>query len=275
MTVLFLSPHLDDVAFSCGGTVAALAAGRRCVVATVFTRGVPDPAGFALDCQTSKGIDPSVDYMALRRDEDRRACAVLGARPRHLDLPEAPHRGYDDAAALFAGVRDDDRVDGEPTVFVVARVVGRLLDELGPDLLFAPAGYGRHADHRLVLDAVLGVLADRSDPPPLFLYRDAPYVIREPHAAPAFAGATAVERTDVAATLPAKLDACACYGSQLGFQFGGEARMRRVLTEFAAAEGAGRGLPSAETTLRVVESEPGQAPGLPRRLIRPELVDRV
>ena len=54
-TALFLSPHLDDVAFSCGGTAAALGrAGWRLVVATVFTASMPAPTGFALACQLDK-----------------------------------------------------------------------------------------------------------------------------------------------------------------------------------------------------------------------------
>ena len=56
---LFLSPHLDDVAFSCGALFDALAArGWDAHLVTVFTRSVPGPRGFALECQTSKGIAP-------------------------------------------------------------------------------------------------------------------------------------------------------------------------------------------------------------------------
>ncbi len=68
---LFLSPHLDDVAFSCGGTLVGLAAGGwETHLATAFTASVPDPQGFALACQLDKGLGPEVDYMALRRAED-------------------------------------------------------------------------------------------------------------------------------------------------------------------------------------------------------------
>ena len=41
---------------------------------------------------------------------------------------------------------------------------------------------------------------------------------------------------DVAEVLEAKLDACAAYATQLGFQFGGEESMRRALAKFASAE---------------------------------------
>ena len=92
---LFLSPHLDDVVFSCGGTLQLLLErGWSATVVTVFTGNVVRPQGFALQCQTSKGIAPEVDYMALRREEDRAAFAHLGSPPlHHWDLLEAPHRG--------------------------------------------------------------------------------------------------------------------------------------------------------------------------------------
>ena len=97
---LFLSPHLDDVVFSCGGLAASLAdAGWDTVLVTAFTRSVVPASGFALACQLDKGLPPDIDYMAQRRDEDREAAAILGfADMRWLDLLEAPHRGYDSAA---------------------------------------------------------------------------------------------------------------------------------------------------------------------------------
>ena len=159
-TALFLSPHLDDAAFSCGGAVALLGdAGWRCVVATAFTASVPDPTGFALACQLDKGLGPEVDYMALRRDEDRDACALLGAEPCWLGLPEAPHRGYEAAPALFGPAHPADDVWR-----AVADKVAALLAELRPDRVYAPQGLGGHVDHRQVIRAVL----DRAEPARLY-----------------------------------------------------------------------------------------------------------
>ena len=113
MRMLALSPHLDDAVFSCGATLARLAdRGARVALVTPFTRSVPDPRGFALACQTDKGLQPGIDYMALRRAEDHAAAGVLGiADVVHLDLPEAPHRGYNSAAELFGTAREDDTID--------------------------------------------------------------------------------------------------------------------------------------------------------------------
>ena len=61
-TALALSPHLDDAAFSAGGTLVRLAAGGwQVVMATVFTASVADPQGFALACQLDKGLSAEVE----------------------------------------------------------------------------------------------------------------------------------------------------------------------------------------------------------------------
>lgn len=206
MKVLAVSPHLDDAVFSAGAALAALARqGADVRVVTTFTRSVPAPTGFALACQTDKGLAPDVDYMALRRAEDEAAMAALGLpAPIHLPLEEAPHRGYDSAPALFAGPRPDDAV------------ATPLADALAPhledaDLVLAPLGLGNHVDH-VQVRAALGVR-------PFVGWHDLPYALREPGpAAP----------TEITPS-PAKLAACAAYATQLGFQFGGEEAMRTTM----------------------------------------------
>ena len=233
-TILVLSPHLDDAAFSCGGLLAQFAdAGMRVVVATVFTRSVPHPTGFALACQTDKGLGADVDYMALRREEDRRAMAILGAEPRWLDLPEAPHRGYHSAAALFAGpVAPEDTI-----VDAVADTFRLLQRDLRPDAVLIPSGIGQHIDHRQVISAARRTIPDMAQ----VYYRDAPYVIRNPSAPPA-ATLSGFERTitEVSVGLDRKIAASAAYSSQLGFQFGGAGALEIALRAFAWAEGGGR-----------------------------------
>ena len=245
MTALAVSPHLDDAAFSAGGTLAALvAAGHDVVVATVFTRSLPAPTGFALACQTDKGIAPDADYLAARRAEDAAACRELGAEAVWLDLPEAPHRGYGSAAALFAGVPPADA----GTWRDVAAAVRALVRARRPDVLLSCQGLGGHADHRHTVRAVAFVAGETRVP--AAWWRDAPYAIREPEAAPDAGlpnGLAGVVVPLAPADLAAKLDACAAYASQLPFQFardrpgtGPEAAMRDALAAFAAAEGGGR-----------------------------------
>jgi LmbE family N-acetylglucosaminyl deacetylase len=220
--MLALSPHLDDAVFSCGATLAWLADhGVHVALVTAFTRSVPDAGAFAVACQTDKGLHPDIDYMALRRAEDHAAAEVLGiTEVIHLDLPEAPHRGYNSATELFRAPHEDDTID---------RALYTRLDELGqPELVLAPRGLGGHVDHRQLIKAI----PERWTPATM-LYRDTPYTLR---IAP-----TAQDAADrpapIAAQLDRKLDACAAYATQLGFQFGGETAMRHALRRFAQSEG--------------------------------------
>lgn len=221
MRVLALSPHLDDAVFSCGATLARLAGeGAHVMLVTAFTRSVPRPEGFALACQTDKGLPRDVDYMALRRAEDRRAAHVLGvAEVLHLDLPEAPHRGYRSAEELRGRLRSEDDIGVELT---------RRLAELGEaELVLAPRALGDHVDHRELVNALPKAWSCRTRS-----YRDLPYALRTTSSARDDDCAV-----DVARSLGRKLDACAAYATQLEFQFGGEAEMRRTLRDFAAREG--------------------------------------
>jgi LmbE family N-acetylglucosaminyl deacetylase len=226
-TALALSPHLDDAAFSCGGTLAALAdAGWRVVLCTLFTASVPNPTGFALACQTDKGLPPEVDYMALRRAEDAAAAEALRVEPLWLPFREAPHRGYDSARALFAGVRADDAIGGD-----LIGALGKLFGQVAPDLVLAPQAVGAHVDHIQTVRA----LVQTEPAAPVLLWRDFPYTVRE--AAPPEPFGPDMERLPLltAALTPDQRErkrlACRAYASQLGFQFGGPERLDALLAD--------------------------------------------
>ena len=222
-TALAISPHLDDAAFSAGGTLARLAReGWRVIVATVFTASVPEPQGFALACQLDKGLAADIDYMALRRDEDAAACAHLGAEPLWLPFAEAPHRGYGSAVELFAGLLPADDI--------VARIepaLGDLIDEVAPHTVLAPQAVGAHVDHVAVVMALAGCGR------PIHWWTDYPYAARPTPRPSPFTqrfGSFRNERIELSnAELAAKSDATEAYASQLGFQFGGAAAARELI----------------------------------------------
>ncbi len=203
-TLLAVSPHLDDAVFSAGAMLAHAARdGWRVVVATCFTATVADPTGFALACQLDKGLGPDVDYMALRRAEDRAACAHLGAEPLHLAFAEAPHRGYDSAPALFGALLPGDGI-AEP----LGAALRDLVATLRPALLLGPAAIGDHVDHVIVRRILESTPAPRAR-----LWADLPYAARTGFERAGFTPTPCNERLRI------KADAAACYASQTGFQF--------------------------------------------------------
>ena len=223
-TALALSPHLDDAAFSCGGTLAALAdAGWRVLLCTIFTASVPGPRGFALACQLDKGLAPNVDYMALRRAEDAAAADILGATPRWLSFPEAPHRGYGSAPELFAGVRPDDTVDD-----ALCEALRDLCATARPDVVLAPQAVGGHVDHIQVVRALRRARLAT----PVMFWRDFPYAVRGTLIEPFAREFGALATRSAALTAPQrerKRCSCLAYASQIGFQFGGPDQLTAAL----------------------------------------------
>ncbi|MGB3723985.1 MAG: PIG-L family deacetylase [Pacificimonas sp.] len=203
-TILAISPHLDDAVFSLGGYLFRKAReGVRVVIATVFTGSVDRPTGFALACQTDKGLTADADYMAIRRAEDEAACALIGATPVHLGFLEAPHRGYDSAAALFAEPWPERALEDR-----LARAIESLRRNLDCPLIFGPEAIGDHVDHLLVRRVL-----DRSSEN-INLWADAPYTMRS--------GWQPAEQKRIGLDVDEtdrKRQAIEAYRSQLGFQF--------------------------------------------------------
>ena len=230
-TSFFISPHLDDAVFSCGGTLAKLAAeGWRTVLCTVFTKSVVHPQGFALACQLDKNLAPDIDYMKLRRNEDHRAAKILGAaKTFHLNFLEAPNRGYDSASELFAGEKPGDEVWRN-----VAEHLKALSKIYQPEIIFAPQGLGNHVDHLQTIRAVLRAIPVEKT----LWYRDTPYAVRQPNALPSKLLPPGLFPLifEIEAYLPQKIAACAAYSSQVNFQFGGDNQIKSTLENFHRME---------------------------------------
>jgi LmbE family N-acetylglucosaminyl deacetylase len=143
--------------------------------------------------------------------------ADLGASPVHLPLREAPHRGYDSAPALFAGVRSDD---------LVWQDVRAALRSCDAGLWLAPQGLGGHVDHLQVVRAVAALGR------PTLWWRDAPYALRSPGAAPSPDLPAGLLEVALPEDRDRRANACARYATQLGFQFGGEVGMRAALRDW-------------------------------------------
>ena len=231
--ILALSPHLDDAIFSVGGILALLNQQNCDVhVVTCFTASVPNPVGFALECQLSKGISESVDYMELRRQEDYSACTSIGARATWLPLPEAPHRGYTNAQMLFSSCLPEDMIEEDLYVQLQTHI-----KDNHPDLILYPKGIGNHVDHGKVVSAV-NRLRNQFSNISFLQWLDEPYLSRSGNeGAPdgetienevSFESLKKLADTSVPTSShyniekiwQYKIKACEAYASQLPFQFG-------------------------------------------------------
>ena len=154
MVFVYLSPHLDDAALSCGGLIWDLVqAGKSVEVWNIFA-GYPPPGEFSLYAQVHHKIWELTAEEAInsRRKEDAAAMRILGARVRHFNFPDAIYRKHPKSGEpmyisredLFGGVNPGDEA-------IIRRLSLLLIEALPRDcVLVSPLTVGNHVDHQLV-----------------------------------------------------------------------------------------------------------------------------
>ncbi|HUP27317.1 MAG TPA: PIG-L family deacetylase [Chloroflexia bacterium] len=187
-TAIFLSPHFDDIALSCGGMASRLSrTGARCIGVTVCAApSAPgEPVSPFAQMQHSRWENASGSDIAsineVRRQEEQSALKLLGLEPVWLDVPDAIYRRgstgehlYASEDALFGRVAPEERQVLVPRITEEIRRVARESGAIGRVRVFAPLGVGNHVDHQLVFRAARRL-------PPRFgvlFYEDYPYVSR-------------------------------------------------------------------------------------------------
>src|SRR6187402_1498642 len=92
-TAIFLSPHFDDIALSCGGMAARLAkTGAQCIGLTVFAVGAGEGEELSPFAQGQHAMweawsGAKVEaFNEARREEERLAMKLLGLQPVWLDF---------------------------------------------------------------------------------------------------------------------------------------------------------------------------------------------
>ena len=185
--VLYLSPHLDDVVLSCGGTLHQQSLqGKRVVILTVCT-GRPSAGELSAFAQSlharweESAQRSAADMVALRKAEDIQASAVLKAETIYLDLPDCVYRRdpssaawmYESDAAIFGDLHSGDAGHIQNIAMQLAG-----LPELGSQTqVVVPLAVGQHVDHQLTRLAAEHWAAQQDGK--LLYYEDFPYAERE------------------------------------------------------------------------------------------------
>ena len=239
---IYLSPHLDDAALSCGGQIFAQTAGGRTVLVVTVMAG--DPPGGSLT--EFAGIlhgrwQLAADAVAARRQEDVAACCVLGADHAHWDTPDCIYRRQPDTGEAMYLSNSDIFGAVHTTEAGLIDLLARRIDDLpGHDRLLVPLTAGHHVDHQL-----MRLAAERSrDADRLYYYEDYPYV-QAPGALAAAMDAPEKEwRFEIIplaeADLAARMDAVAAFVSQLSSFFNGRADLERQIRGYVQQVGGER-----------------------------------
>lgn len=245
---LYLSPHLDDVPFSCAGLIAKQKAqSQRVVVVTYFTADSETAlSGLAQRFHTvwDRGPQP----YRWRRDEDKAAMELLNVEFEHEGMLDAIYRLdgfgkplYPTMEALFGSVQSDDF----KTIEKIAVSIRQFIETLKPSFLYVPVGIARSVDHQVVILAAQRILKDNRLP--LRLYEEFPYAtgcfpkeqplsVEDGLAQSSWLPASPeITRIDLAV----RVAAARCYPSQIAEIFGDEDTMLKQLEEYAYRVGKG------------------------------------
>ena len=161
---IYVSPHSDDVALSCGGSILADPARQDgVIVLNMFTseRLTANRNNNQTEASFVDSISP------VRKAEDRAAWQFGGVQADYADLPEALLRGAFPFALL-------SRHDNRQITDDIVQVIQNYADRYPAATFFFPAGIGNHVDHLACRNAAFRCLSkgilDR-----IMLYEDAPY----------------------------------------------------------------------------------------------------
>lgn len=196
--IVAFGAHPDDVVLSAG---AWLSWQPEVVACTVFA-GDPPPFAALSAYDRESGFSSAAEAMHVRRAEDDKACAKIGAVAQHLPLLDGQYRG------------------GEPyEPELLQRVLREVVDVLQPSLILAPLGIV-HDDHVALAAACWHAFRYRPECQLVFA-EDLPYRIDDPAAAVFEVAGKGVQWfwpeacPDDEAALRAKIAALSEYRSQL------------------------------------------------------------
>jgi len=236
---IFLSPHLDDAVYSCGGTLAVqVSNGLRPLVITVFS-GIPprglnlSPLAFEIQQDMGGANMDAAELVEYRRKEDANAQDYIHADYLWLDYLDAIYRGnpayYSQKHQLIGGTVNpaDIEIDKQLAQDLLA------LHERLPDAVwYAPLAAGGHVDHQIVCSAADRLIQRGAN---VKLYEDFPYVLREEaleERLNELGAAFEPAYVEMSEMLPIRQEAAALYTSQTELNFASKASMYKEMQEY-------------------------------------------
>ena len=151
MRWIYLSPHLDDAVLSAGGLIFEQTRSGIPVEIWTFMCGYPpdgDVSPFAELLHKLWGFSSAEETVRERREEDRRAAAVVGAQVSHFDFLDCIYRRGSNGEWLY----NDISVPPHPEdADIPGRIAETINARLQPDdVLVCQLAVGSHVDHVLV-----------------------------------------------------------------------------------------------------------------------------
>lgn len=258
---LYVSPHLDDAALSCGGRISRdIASGDDVLVLNIFTADPPEEGLSPLAARYHGEWSNGSSSYQVRRQEDVAAMRALRCRYINAGLLDAIYRRGDDGEVYQSNLELFAKSTPAWDFTVreqIRTTLARMFQSRHWTTVYAPLGVGGNVDHIQVRDALLSLRKDIPNTE-IMLYEEIPYVLGRYPWPEYDSTEEALKRSplsleaDVASvSLDDKKLAIDAYTSQLQGLFGSmEAAIQKVE---AYATRLGSGSP-AEQAFRVMES---------------------
>jgi LmbE family N-acetylglucosaminyl deacetylase len=246
---IYLSPHLDDAALSCGGRIyRERRSGLSVLVLTLMAGDAPHeaadlPTPILADLHTRWELEANPNPVVDRRGEDIAALGILEADALHWDWPECVYRRHPHTGEFLYPSEESlwDRV--HPSEYQLPdQLAERLADlPLAPGAkVFVPLTVGGHVDHHIVRQAAELWGAPTGE---LIFYEEYPYA-EHPEALGGVLGNREGWEIEIVPVdeeaLDAKAKAVAHYRSQISTFFTGADEIAIRLRAYAAIVGEGR-----------------------------------
>lgn len=229
MRWIFISPHFDDAALSCGGLIWEQS--RKGMPVEIWTVCAGDPPPGLPSTQAAAihqdwGFTSAEQAVASRRLENQTAAAILGAELVDFSIPDCIYRRSASGELfypedVFVPIHAEEK-DLAPDI------AHALNSELQPeDVVVSPLAVGGHIDHQLVR------LAAEHLSRPIYYYSDIPYLLTNPeNLVPATLGLDHSSHPVSALGLEAWQKSIAAYSSQIHMLFGTVEEMRDGIQKY-------------------------------------------
>lgn len=184
---VFLSPHLDDAVLSCGGLIYQLTqSGQSVLILTLLAGDPPDPLpNTPLVQELHERWNAGHNPYATRRREDQISTQLVGATVEHRAGLDAPYRMNAQGEAIYPEWENviNPYLPADDPLWEFDLALPSQTE-----VVYAPLGVGRHADHRIVSRLAQAL------PQEVLFYEEFPYTLSQAagpvRVAPAYADLT-------------------------------------------------------------------------------------
>jgi LmbE family N-acetylglucosaminyl deacetylase len=238
---IYLSPHFDDAALSCGGQIYDMTSNGQTVLVVTIMAGVPPPDPASQFVETlHERWQLKQDAVETRQEEDIAACKVLGADWQHWDFLDCIYRVevgtkrplYCSDADIFGEI--DPAESG-----LISQIAEKMTALPACHKRYIPLTLGHHVDHQLTRLA-----AEQGIPTATSRYsEDYPYA-RQTSAKQFIANEPDAWQPEIIkitdSAVAARINAISCFQSQLSSFFQNQLDLEKQVSGYINSVGGER-----------------------------------